>query len=88
MSEAEQLKSTLTAIFKRKGQDGRYTRLFENLEPSQQAALLKEFTLRDGELPIIGSMECKDTWLIVTTDRVVCHLKGHTRALSVNDIGT
>jgi hypothetical protein len=86
MTEAEKLKSTLTAIFKRKGQDGRYTRLFENLEPSQRESLLKEISLHVGELPVIGSAESHDTWLIVTTDRIVWRLKGKTQTLSVDDV--
>jgi hypothetical protein len=86
MNEAKKLKSTLTAIFKRKGQDGRYTRLFDNLEPSQRESLLKEVSLRAGELPAIGSAESQDMWLIVTTERIVWHLKGKTQTLSVDDV--
>ncbi len=86
MTESEKLKSTLSAVFERKGRDGRYTRLFENLEPSQQDILLKEVSLREGELPVIGSAESQDNWLIVTTERIVWHLKGKTRTLSVHDV--
>jgi len=86
MTEAEKLKSTLTAIFKRKGHDGRYTRLFENLDPSQREFLLKEVSLHAGELPVIGSAESQGNWLIVTTERIVWHLKGKTRTLSVHDV--
>jgi hypothetical protein len=86
MTEAEKLKSTLTSIFKRKGQDGRYTRLFENLGPPEREALLKEVSLHAGELPVIGSTESQDTWLIVTTDRIVWRLKGKTQTLSVEDV--
>lgn len=86
MTEAEKLKSTLTAIFKRKGHDGHYTRLFENLEPSQRDALLKEVSLHAGELPVIGSAEGQDTWLIVTTERIVWRLKGKTQTLSIDDV--
>ena len=86
MTDAEKLKSTLTAIFKRKGHNGRYTRLFENLEPSQQEALLKQVSLRAGESPVIGSTESQDAWFIVTTERIVWRLKGKTRTLSVDDV--
>lgn len=86
MTEAEKLKSTLTAIFKRKGKDGRYTRLFENLESLQRESLLKEVSLHPGELPVIGSAESQDTWLIVTTDRIVWRLGGKRQTLSVHDV--
>jgi hypothetical protein len=86
VTEAEKLKSTLTAIFKRKGQNGHYTRLFENLDPPQRESLLKEVSLHAGELPVVGSAESPDIWLIVTTDRIVWRLKGKTQTLSVNDV--
>jgi hypothetical protein len=86
MTEAEQLKSTLSAIFRRKGRDGRYTRLFENLEPHQREALLAEVSLHDEELPVIGSSESHDKWLLVTTERIVWRLDSNTRTLSVRDV--
>ncbi len=86
MTESEKLKGTLSAIFERKGRDGRYTRLFENLEPSQQEALLKEVSLNAGELPVIGSVESQGTWLVVTTERIVWRLRSQTRTVFVHDV--
>jgi hypothetical protein len=86
MTDAEQLRGKMAAIFNRNGRDGRYTRLFENLEASQQAVLLKEVALHDEELPAIGSVESEDAWLIITTERVVWHLKGNTQTLSIDDL--
>ena len=86
MNEAEKLKSTLSSIFRRKGANGQFTRLFEDLEPLQKEALLKKTPLHAGELPIIGSAESQETWLIVTTDRIVWRLKGKTQTLSVRDV--
>jgi hypothetical protein len=71
MTEPEKLKNTLSAIFKRKGLDGKFTRLFENLEPSQKEWLLQKVRLGEGELPVIGSAESQGKWLIVTTSRIV-----------------
>jgi hypothetical protein len=86
MTDTEKLKSTLSAIFKRKGGNGRYTRLFENLEPSQKDALVNELPLRGGELPVIGSVESRDKWLLITTERIVWRLEGETHTLAVRDI--
>jgi hypothetical protein len=86
MTESEKLKSTLSCIFRRKGRDGRYTRLFDNLEPSQKSALLKEVSLHDGELPVIGSSESAEQWMIITTERIVWRLKGRTQSVSVHDV--
>ena len=81
MTDAEKLKTTLSSIFRRKGANGSYTRLFEDLEPVQKEALLKEAPLQEGELPVIGSVESQDTWLIITTERLVWRLKGQTQTL-------
>jgi hypothetical protein len=70
MNEQENLKSTLSAIFNRKGRDGRYTRLFENMEASQKLDLLKEINLDNDELPVIGSIENQFKWLLITTKRI------------------
>jgi hypothetical protein len=56
------------------------------LEPPQKAALLKEVPLNSGELPIIGSVESQDNWLIVTTERIVWRLDGKTQTLPVQDV--
>ncbi len=86
MTEHEKLKSTLSAIFKRKGRDGRYTRLFENLESVQKDALLNEVRLNEGELPVIGSTEAQDKWLLLTTARITWRLGGKTENLNVEDV--
>ena len=86
MNEAEQLKNTLTSIFKRRGHDGNYTRLFENLEPAHRETLLSKIELERSELPVIGSVEGYDNWLIITTERVVWHSAGREQSLRVRDI--
>jgi hypothetical protein len=86
MTESEKLKSTLYSIFKRKGGDGRYLRLFENLEPSQKSLLLKQVPLTAGELPVIGSAKNQGNWLIITTKKIVWHLNGKTQTLPVQDV--
>jgi len=86
MTEAEKLKNTLAAIFQRKGHDGRYTRIFENLEPSQQDVLLRMVLLNSGELPVIGSFESEGNWLVITTERIVWRSQGKIQNLSIHDI--
>jgi hypothetical protein len=86
MTEHEKLKSTLSAIFKRKGRDGRYTRLFENLDSQQREALLKQVPLTETELPVIGSAEAEDKWLLLTTARIVWRSGDKTETLDVKEI--
>lgn len=86
MTEHEKLKSTLSAVFKRKGCDGRYTRLFENLDSPQKEALLKQVHLAETELPVIGSAEREDQWLLLTTARIIWRSGDKTESLNVKDI--
>lgn len=60
-------KEVLCSVFRRKGRNGEHTRVFDGLEPSQKAALLGQAALNASELPVIGSIESGEMWLIVTT---------------------
>lgn len=86
MTEHENLKNTLSAIFKRKGRDGCYTRLFENLDAQQQEALLKQVHLDEKELPVIGGAETADKWFLLTTTRITWRSGDKTESLNVKDI--
>jgi hypothetical protein len=86
LSEAESLKIVLTSIFRRKGRPGRHTRLFEDLESFQKSTLQESVQFDDNELPVIGSVESPQKWLVLTTKRIVWHLKGKTQTLLVSDI--
>ena len=55
MTSPEKLKDTLSSIFRRKGANGGYTRIFDDLEPPQQRSLLENMRLSPDELPVIGS---------------------------------
>jgi len=46
MSEANKLKSTLSSIFRRKGGSGHFTRLFDDLDPTQAAFLTNRVQLQ------------------------------------------
>jgi hypothetical protein len=86
MNEAEKLKSTLASVFRRKGGGGNYTRLFDDLEPPQKSFLTAKVCLGPDELAIIGSAENNDTWLILTTERIVWGLRGVEQTLSIHDV--
>jgi len=86
MTKDEKLKDTLSAVFKRKGRDGRYTRLFDNLDEAQKDALRKEVPLEEGELPVIGSVESGETWLLLTTRRMVWRRKNQKQSLANAEI--
>ncbi len=85
MTHNETIKSTMTAIFKRKGQGGLYTRLFDDLDLCQQNLLLKHLHLTNEELPVLGSAESDDTWMILTTTRVVWSSNGNIQSLNTDE---
>ena len=85
-TEADALKGVLSSIFKRKGGNGRYTRLFDDLETTQKDFLLKEVSLSNGELPVIGSVESAGKWLLLTTDKIKWCLEGKVNVVVVTDI--
>src|SRR5262249_3013348 len=71
ITDPESLKNFWSAIFRRNGADGAYTRLFDDLNAVQQSELLMRGTLRDTELPVIGSFEDANNWLMLTTERLI-----------------
>src|SRR5262249_9747102 len=71
ITDPESLKNFWSAIFLRNGADGAYTRLFDDLNAVQQSELLMRGTLRDTELPVIGSFEDANNWLMLTTERLI-----------------
>jgi len=86
MDDQEKLKKRLSRIFTRKGEDGHYTRLFENLESAQRRTLLSNARLSEGELPIIGSLESSQRWLLLTTQRIIWNLGERTQSLPLRAI--
>jgi hypothetical protein len=69
------------AIFRRKGNDGTYTKLFDRWGSAEQRLLLAHVTLRDGEVPVIGSFIDPNNWLLLTTRRLVWSTTGKAHTL-------
>jgi len=86
LTVAESLKDTWTSIFRRKGGDGTYTRLFDNLDPSQRSMLLAEFKLSESELPVIGSIQDSGNWLVLTTERLAWSIEGKRQEVAATVI--
>lgn len=86
LTAAETLKDTWVSIFRRKGGDGAYTRLFDNLDPLQRSTLLAEFKLHESELPVIGSIQDSGNWLVLTTERLAWSIGGERREVAANAI--
>jgi hypothetical protein len=86
LTAAESLKDTWASIFLRKGGDGTYTRLFDNLDSAQQSTLLAEFKLHESELPVIGSFRDSSNWLVLTTERLAWSIEGKREEIAASAI--
>lgn len=86
LTVAESLKDTWASIFRRKGGDGTYTRLFDNLDLSQRNMLLAEFKPNESELPVIGSIQDSSNWFILTTERLAWSIKGNRQEVAATVI--
>jgi hypothetical protein len=83
---AESLKNTWESIFRRKGGDGVCTRLVDSMDPGQRDTLLRAIELRAAELPVIGSLQGPNNWLLLTTERLVWTVVGERHEIDVKTI--
>ncbi|MBV9703805.1 MAG: hypothetical protein JO163_13830, partial [Methylobacteriaceae bacterium] len=65
---------------------GTYTRLFDNLDPSQRSTLLEKCELGDSELPVFGSLRDSVNWLVLTTERLTWSMQGKRQEVAAKDI--
>ena len=86
LTAAESLKDTWVSIFRRRGGDGTYTRLFDNLDASQRTTLFSMFELRESEVPVIGSVQDSDNWLVLTTERLVWSIGGERQEVPADAV--
>lgn len=74
------------SIFLRRGKNGTYTRLFNNLEAAQKSTVLAILDFDETELPVIGSVRDSDNWLVLTTERLVWSIGGTRREIAASAI--
>lgn len=70
-----------TSIFKRKGGNGRFTKLFEEFDDALKSQLLGSVRMREDELPILAFIEDVHRWLLLTTQRVCWRADGEVQKL-------
>lgn len=71
---------------RRKGGNGAFTRLFDDLSISEQDGLRSELLIRDAEEPVIGSYRNPENWFVLTTDRLAWSVSGERTEFDVNVI--
>lgn len=83
---ADYLKNVWSSIFRRKGGDGAYTRLFDCLPQSQIEILTSALALEQDELGVIGSVRDSFNWFALTTERIVWLTDGTRSEVQCKDI--
>jgi len=67
----ESIKSTLAAIFSRKGGSGLYTKRFDEFDITQQQELLEGLEIDQDELLVVAGKAPSGNRLIITTKRIL-----------------
>jgi hypothetical protein len=83
------LKRLFRSIFTRKGSNGKYLRLFEDLDLTDQQKVLAVFQLEPEELPVLGCLPSSatgDDVLLLTTERVMWMRKGEITTVNLKDL--
>jgi hypothetical protein len=86
LDDPESRKQIWSSTFRRHGGGGEYTRLFDDLDEAQQEILSAAVELQNEELPIVGSLENQESWLLLTTARLVWCMKGRRQELPIYEI--
>ena len=86
MDEEMKLKNRMVSIFKRKGREGQYARLFDHLDQWQKNLLLTEMPLEQDEVPVIGGVEGQEKWFLITTKRIVWQAKDLRHSIPINRV--
>lgn len=86
MTLAETKKMKLALIFDRKGSPGQFTRKFDDLQADEQRDLLKQTQLTSDELPVVASRRSSDSWVLITTDRVISSDSGNQCVIRHHEI--
>lgn len=64
---------SVNSIFRRKGGEGRLTKLYENLPDFEQRSLENTVGFTEGEKPAIAFFESESCWCLLTNQRLVWH---------------
>ena len=86
MHDPKFLKDRLSWVFERRGSEGQFTRLFDDLGPADKDALAAAVHIGVDELPVLGSFEADDRWLLLTTERIVWSVGGERHQLYNSEI--
>src|SRR5947209_3950893 len=76
----------LTNIFLRKGGEGKYTKLFNNLEPETATLLLCPAPILQDAIPVVGGYKDPGEWLLITTGSMIWHSDGMRTELASKEI--
>lgn len=72
--------------FRRSGEDGEATRVFDAFPPDVQTRLIDLADLREGEMPAVATYRSDTEWMLVTSDRVIWPDDGVLGSMSLTEV--
>lgn len=86
MDDLNALKKRLAHIFLKKGGEGNYTKLFENLLPFQREVIAQKSEIQISEAPIVGGYKDDKEWILLTTKKLVWQCGTSSFVLPLSEI--
>ncbi|MEL6345135.1 MAG: hypothetical protein AAFV53_18650 [Myxococcota bacterium] len=72
--------------FRRSGQDGEATRVFDAFSPEVQTRLTGLAELRRDEVPAVATYRDESVWMLVTSDRVIWPEEGSVASMPLTEV--
>ena len=85
-SNPEFLAERLIWQFRRSGGDGEHAGVFDSLAEDVREYLYARASVRATEIPVLANFRDKDTWVILTTERLLSCEKGIVTTLETSKI--
>jgi hypothetical protein len=79
-------KLILISIFKRKGNDGKFTMLFTSLPQSEQEYLLSEISIEVDEEPLVVDFLSTNDWVLITSRKIYWEKLATRECINFSDI--
>jgi hypothetical protein len=76
----------MTALFRRKGANGHYCGLYEDLTTAQRNLLERKLRLAETELPVIASAKDDNSWFLLTSMRLAWESSGSAGFIPIEEI--
>ncbi|WP_186002285.1 hypothetical protein [Mycobacterium sp. KBS0706] len=71
IDKSEEMRSHICRVFIRRGGNGQYISLFEDLDSEKKKEIISKVKLGKMEMPVVGGIFSNNHWILLTTDRLI-----------------